>query len=99
MKASIKMENYICTHVHREIRAQNSPNVVCETPFVEGVRGYGFLLVNYSPLISNEVSEMPPHEEEERSDETLYRMNPEVFRGGNNVVDCSGVDEGVSSKG
>ncbi|MED6170454.1 hypothetical protein PIB30_031106 [Stylosanthes scabra] len=85
-------------HVHHVIRAQKSHEIVCESPFVEGDRGCEALSVNESPLKSDKVNEMPPHEEEECSEETLCRINPEVLQAGNKVVNRDGVGEGVNSK-
>ncbi|MED6152722.1 hypothetical protein PIB30_094739, partial [Stylosanthes scabra] len=85
-------------HVHHVIRAQNSHEIVCESPFVEGDRGCEALSVNESPLKSDEVNKMPPHEDEECSEETLCRINSEVLQAGNKVVNSDGVGEGVNSK-
>ncbi|MED6198660.1 hypothetical protein PIB30_068608 [Stylosanthes scabra] len=68
-------------HVHHVIRAQNSLEIVYESPFVEGDHGCEASSVNESPLKSDEVNETPPHEEEECSEETLYRINPEAIAG------------------
>ncbi|MED6144081.1 hypothetical protein PIB30_012167 [Stylosanthes scabra] len=67
------------THVHNEVRAENTSVRVRETQLEGGEAVLETHLDNASSSRSAASRETPPHEDIKSSSETLYRINPEKF--------------------